>query len=85
MRIPVIIYAVVILTMLAGAINRIEKVNRQSCIMVLAGAILFVISDSAIAVNKFSYQFESSEIVVMSTYVLAQFLIIKGYIRQSVG
>jgi uncharacterized membrane protein YhhN len=82
MRIPVLLYAAVILTMLAGAINRIEKVNRRSYLMVLGGAILFLISDSALAINKFSSHFESSDIVIMSTYLLAQFLIVKGYIEQ---
>jgi uncharacterized membrane protein YhhN len=82
MRLPVILYAIVILTMIVGAINRIDKVSRVSYFMVLAGAILFVISDSAIAINKFGHPFESSGIVVMSTYVIAQFLIITGYIRQ---
>ncbi|MCX6253732.1 MAG: lysoplasmalogenase [Bacteroidia bacterium] len=83
LRLPVILYSIVILTMLAGAINRIEKVNRVSYFLVLAGAILFVISDSAIAINKFSYHFESSGIVIMSTYVIAQFLIVLGYIKQT--
>jgi uncharacterized membrane protein YhhN len=82
MRIPVVLYAIVILTMIAGALNRLEKVNRTSYYLVLSGAILFVISDSAIAVNKFSRPFESSGIVVMSTYIMAQYLIITGYIRQ---
>jgi len=83
MRIPVIIYAIVILFMLAGAINRIEKVNRQSYFLVLTGAILFVISDSLIAINKFSFHFEYSGIVIMSTYLAAQYLIVTGYIKQS--
>jgi uncharacterized membrane protein YhhN len=82
MKLPVIIYAIVILSMLSGAINRKEKVNRRSYWLVLAGAILFVISDSAIAVNKFSLPFESSGIVIMSTYILAQYLIVTGYINQ---
>jgi uncharacterized membrane protein YhhN len=82
MRIPVVLYAIVILTMIAGALNRLEKVNKTSYYLVLSGAILFVISDSAIAVNKFSRPFESSGIVVMSTYIMAQYLIITGYIRQ---
>jgi|WetSurMetagenome_2_1015567.scaffolds.fasta_scaffold00485_4 uncharacterized membrane protein YhhN len=82
MRLPVTVYAIVILTMLTGAINRLEKVNRTSFILVLGGAILFVISDSAIAVNKFSYKFESSGIVIMTTYIIAQYLIITGYIKQ---
>jgi uncharacterized membrane protein YhhN len=82
MRLPVIVYAVVILTMLTGAINRIEKVKKESYFLVLAGAILFVISDSSIAVNKFSHQFDSSGMVIMSTYIVAQYLIVAGYISQ---
>ena len=82
MRVPVILYAIIILTMLSGAINRIGKVNRRSFWLVLAGAILFLISDSAIAVNKFSYQFKGSGIVIMSTYIVAQYLIVAGYIYQ---
>jgi uncharacterized membrane protein YhhN len=83
MRIPVIIYSIVILTMLTGAINRLEKVNLISYYLVLTGAILFVISDSAIAINKFSHHFESSGIVVMTTYIIAQYLIVSGFIKQS--
>lgn len=83
MRLPVIAYTIVILAMLSGAINRIGKVNLTSYYLILAGAVLFVISDSAIAVNKFSHHFAGSGIVVMSTYVLAQYLIVFGYIKQS--
>jgi uncharacterized membrane protein YhhN len=82
MRLPVILYAIVILTMLTGAINRIDKVKRTSYYLVLAGAILFVISDSLIAINKFSCHFESSGILIMSTYIIAQYLIVVGYINQ---
>ena len=82
MRLPVILYTIVILSMLAGALNRIEKVKKVSFYLVLAGAILFVISDSVIAFNKFVHQFDSSGIVIMSTYVIAQYLIVAGYIIQ---
>jgi uncharacterized membrane protein YhhN len=82
MKVPVIIYAIVILSMLSGAIYRKGKVNQLSYRLVLIGAILFVISDSAIAVNKFSLPFASSGIVIMSTYILAQYLIVTGYISQ---
>ena len=82
MRLPVILYAVVILTMLTGAMNRKDKVNKRSYYLVLGGAILFVISDSSIAINKFSHQFESSGIIIMSTYIVAQYLIVSGYISQ---
>jgi uncharacterized membrane protein YhhN len=82
MRIPVIIYAVVILLMVASAMNRLERVNRMSYILVLSGATLFVISDSLIAVRKFGYPFMYSGIAVMITYLMAQYLIIKGIISQ---
>ena len=82
MRLPVILYAFVILAMLTGSINRMEKVNKKSYYLVLAGAILFVISDSVIAINKFGHRFEASGIIIMSTYVVAQYFIIAGYIYQ---
>jgi len=82
MRIPVIVYAAAIVAMVAGAINRIEKVNRESYYLVLTGAVLFLISDSVIAINKFSYKFELSSVVVMTTYIMAQYLITAGFIKQ---
>ncbi len=83
MRLPVTIYAFVILTMLVAAINRCGKVNQFSFGMVLAGAILFVISDSLIAVGKFGYPFRFSGVAVMTTYIAAQFLIVTGVLKQS--
>jgi uncharacterized membrane protein YhhN len=53
MRVPVIGYTVIILLMLLAALNRYCKVNGLSYILVVIGAILFVISDSLIAINKF--------------------------------
>ena len=82
MFIPVLIYALTILTMLTAAINRRNKVNRLSFWMVFIGASLFVVSDSAIAVNRFSNSIKSSEWIIMTTYIAAQYLIITGYIRQ---
>jgi uncharacterized membrane protein YhhN len=83
MRIPVLIYATVILTMLCGAVNRYEKVSRLSYWIVLAGAILFVLSDSGIAFSKFIHPFSGSSVLIMSTYVAAQYLIVAGFIMQS--
>jgi uncharacterized membrane protein YhhN len=82
MRVPVIVYAAVILTMLSAAINRREKVNKKSYWLVLIGAILFVISDSVIAVNKFCTVFPQAGTLIMATYIIAQYLIVTGYIRQ---
>jgi uncharacterized membrane protein YhhN len=82
MRIPVIIYAVVILTMLTAALNRLEKVNRKSYLLVLIGAVLFVLSDSMIAIDKFAYPFLLARVAIMTTYITAQYLIAVGCLKQ---
>lgn len=81
MKIPVIIYAAVILTMIASAFDRLMKVNRMSYNLVLTGAFLFVISDSCIAINRFTWDFDYSGPVIMVTYLVAQYLIVTGYLK----
>ena len=83
MRIPVILYAIVILSMVVAAINRLNRVNRLSYFLVLSGAILFVISDSLISITKFYSPFRYSGIAIMTTYIIAQYLIIQGIVKQS--
>ncbi len=82
MRIPVLVYAIVILTMLSAAMNRKEKVNRLSYLLVLIGAMLFVLSDSMIAINNFKLSFSLARIAIMTTYITAQYLIITGCLKQ---
>ena len=82
MSLPVTVYTVVILCMVLAAINREKKVNRQSFLLVLAGAILFVLSDSMMAINKFTQPFELARIAIMSSYITAQYLIAVGCTRQ---
>jgi uncharacterized membrane protein YhhN len=82
MKVPVTIYTVVILTMLVGAVNRKGKVNPQSYKLVLLGVILFVVSDSMTAINKFTQPFELARVAVMTSYITAQYLIAIGCVRQ---
>jgi uncharacterized membrane protein YhhN len=82
MKIPVIIYTTVILSMVAAAINRIEKVNRTSYYLVLMGAVLFLSSDSMLAINKFSNPFPFASMLIMFTYIAGQYLIVMGYLMQ---
>jgi uncharacterized membrane protein YhhN len=83
MRVPVVIYAIVILAMLSAAIARAGKTGVASFWLVLAGAALFVLSDSLLAVNKFSYAIPAASVLIMSTYVIGQFLIVVGFLRQT--
>jgi uncharacterized membrane protein YhhN len=80
---PVIIYSMAIATMVAFALNRYGRVNDRSFALVFGGALLFMFSDSIIAVNKFLYPFESSGIYIMVLYIAGQYFIAKGALQQS--
>ncbi len=86
MKIPVIIYATVIMMMVISAIFRLGRVNEYSFKWVLIGAILFLVSDSMIAIGKFSDYFDASptllRVLIMLTYALGQFYIVRGVIGQ---
>ncbi len=81
MLIPVTIYMLVILTMATSAYLRKGEVNKLSYNFIFAGAILFMISDSLLAVNKFQMPLPLANISIMLTYALAQFLIVLGILK----
>lgn len=83
MAIPVAVYTLVLTTMGFSAALRKESVNNESYMCVLVGAIIFMLSDSTIAINKFVYngEFPLARIIIMVTYLLAQYLIIKGCLK----
>lgn len=83
MKVPVTVYALVIVTMLITAFNRKKLVPSGSFQYVFWGALLFVFSDSCIAVNVFYQPFEFARAIIMSTYILAQYLIINGVLLNS--
>lgn len=78
MLIPVIVYASVITGMVLFSVNRYGKVSQASFVAVLAGALLFMFSDSNIAINKFHTPFEASRLIIMSTYITSQYLFAWG-------
>ena len=75
----IVIYASVISLMLLAAINRKGVAQKESFTLVTYGALLFVISDTFLAINKFSEPFYLANIAVMLTYGLAQYLLVKGF------
>ena len=79
---PVIIYSAAIATMVAFALNRYGRVNDKSFILVFGGALLFMFSDSIIAINKFIYPFAASGIFIMALYIAGQYFIAKGALKQ---
>ncbi len=83
MLIPVLIYMLVILTMATTSFLREGKVSEISYGFVVLGAILFMVSDSLLALNKFYYELPFSSILIMLTYALAQYFIVFGIKRAS--
>ena len=83
LKIPVMVYAAVITIMVLNALFRFGRTNTKSFTMVFGGAILFMMSDSLLAVDKFLEPIPMAGFWVMSTYVGAQFLIINGVIKHS--
>jgi uncharacterized membrane protein YhhN len=80
---PVIIYSAAIATMVVFALNRYGRVNDKSFALVFGGALLFMFSDSIIAVNKFIYSFASSGIFIMVLYIAGQYFIARGALQQT--
>ena len=78
LSVPVSIYTLAILTMVLTALNRKETVSKESFWMVFGGAVLFLISDSTISFNKFTMPVPYAEMIIMTTYISAQYLIMRG-------
>jgi uncharacterized membrane protein YhhN len=78
---PEVIYLLVIETMGLTAWLRREYQSLNAYLLTFLGAILFIISDSTIAFNKFVQPFDYANVVIMVTYILGQFLIIEGMIH----
>jgi uncharacterized membrane protein YhhN len=67
-RIPVIIYAVVLCCMLLMVVHAFGALYAKPGIICLAGALLFVVSDTTLALNKFYFfGFTLSGIMIMFT------------------
>ena len=81
MVVPVVIYAFTITFMTISAMHRYGKTNNSSFWMVMIGALLFMISDSTIALNKFMEPIPYARIIIMITYITAQFMIVKGFVN----
>jgi len=78
MLFPVAIYTMVIITMAIAAVMRKGRTTDKSFIMVYSGALLFVMSDAMIAIDKFLNPLVQARLLIMATYIAAQLLIVKG-------
>lgn len=78
--VPVLIYGFTISMFgVVSLINYVETKSNKS-IWMLIGAIVFMISDALLTINKFYNPAHILEVIVMGTYVLAQYFIYKSMV-----
>lgn len=75
LKLPVLIYVVVILIMAWLAWERWSQTGQSGALLAFAGAVLFVISDTILAINRFRGAFKLSRALNLTTYFAAQWLI----------
>ncbi len=78
----ILVYALSLIGMSMAALNRKERVGQSSFKLVFMGSLLFLASDSMIALNKFYAEFTLAGFWIMITYIAAQYLIMRGLILE---
>ena len=81
MVIPVLVYSTIIVLMASTAILRSTTLKGYWSVVV--GAIFFIISDGLIAWNSFIESINQGGILIMATYIIAQYLIVNGVVQTS--
>jgi uncharacterized membrane protein YhhN len=79
-KIPILIYIITIIFMSFSTIPRYYYVGFNEFIFPFIGSILFIISDSLLAIKVFKNKIPENSISIMLTYIFAQFFIILGFI-----
>jgi len=75
LRVPVVLYAATIVVMVWRAWARSRAIPSLGPALAAAGAVLFLVSDSLLAIDRFRHRFHTARAAVQMTYVLAQALI----------
>lgn len=81
LQLPVIVYALTISTMLLYAFSGYLVWNKPANTYIFIGAIIFVLSDSILAMDKFYEPIYKSSFFIMLTYLMAQYLIVIGILK----
>lgn len=75
MKYPVLAYMLVILLMAGQALELWSASRSPLALCGAVGALLFLFSDTALAINRFHHQYRDSPLVVLGSYYCAQWLI----------
>ena len=76
LALPVFVYMLSIVSMSVFALNLKGLIRPTLFNMIFIGSLLFIFSDTCIAINKFVLPFNLARVTIMSSYILAQLLII---------
>lgn len=81
MKIPVFVYMIIIILMSFTSLARIWVMDINiSFLLPFIGSLLFLCSDTMLAFDTFKGKFKNGNVYIMLTYVLAQVLIVGGYL-----
>jgi uncharacterized membrane protein YhhN len=78
LKVPVLIYAVFITLMLISGLRAFDLRSQAFGRICVLGTLIFGVSDSILAINRFASPFEYAPLFIMVTYGVAQFLIVEG-------
>lgn len=78
LRVAVAAYVAVITLMVSQAIGRARHMGQRHARWVALGAVLFMTSDSMIAIHKFLTPIQQASLWILGSYFAAQFLIVHG-------
>jgi uncharacterized membrane protein YhhN len=80
LKLPVLVYSIVISLMLFSALSTLIQPDWRiyAAVFASSGALLFFISDTTLALNKFVSPIPNARVITMVTYHLGQILIVLG-------
>ncbi|MFZ6842917.1 lysoplasmalogenase [Undibacterium sp. RuTC16W] len=81
LRVPVVIYVTCLLCMTAQAITRHLSIQTSASKWAMAGGILFMLSDTLLAYNKFYTPLPQASLLILATYYAALSLIARSVNR----
>lgn len=73
-------YVVIIVVMGISTVFPLGDVTLKGNIMAMAGAFIFIVSDTINGYNKFAREIPHERIYTMSTYLAGQYLLVQGYL-----
>lgn len=73
--IPVVIYSLVLIFLLWQSTGRLDLIYTHSSLVAFIGSIFFIGSDVTLVFNRFVGKLKDGQLIILSTYYLAQLLI----------